>query len=442
MTPAFYLQPPLAAPPPDEITSRRRWLVGNGCFIAFLALILVGVAPLQELAITERVGQGDIANQILHLSIFAILVLNTGTKLTARQLQPVPVTILLVLAYCLVSVSWAIEPIISLRRLVLTGLVIWVLFRFVADLGYDRTLLILRIVMIALLVLNYASVFLTPYGVHPPLREESSVVGNWRGVMPHKNIAGAACAFLVILEMFDVRRFPRLISWVAIAAALVFLNYTVSKTSIGLVGFCLIGGWLVRPYSANYRSILAVVALIAAGFALQLASAYQPELANSVTDPASFTGRGAIWPILIDYASEHLWTGAGFGSFWQIGNASPIWSITRSWVAQWSHGHNGYLDLLVTIGLPGTVLAVAMLVVWPLMRLFLSLSISKQQRALLFAMLAFGIGHNLTESSILNGPSVVEVFLILAIALIYRLAELGRYAALLRREGPHPAVWR
>ncbi|MBA3836308.1 MAG: hypothetical protein C0499_01405, partial [Zymomonas sp.] len=96
MTPAFYLQPPLAAPPPDEITSRRRWLVGNGCFIAFLALILVGVAPLQELAITERVGQGDIANQILHLSIFAILVLNTGTKLTARQLQPVPVTILLV----------------------------------------------------------------------------------------------------------------------------------------------------------------------------------------------------------------------------------------------------------------------------------------------------------------------------------------------------------
>ncbi|PZP13418.1 MAG: hypothetical protein DI607_08590, partial [Sphingomonas hengshuiensis] len=124
------------------------------------------------------------------------------------------------------------------------------------------------------------------------------------------------------------------------------------------------------------------------------------------------------------------------------GNASPIWSITRSWVAQSSHGHNGYLDLLVTIGLPGTVLAVAMLVVWPLMRLFLSLSISKQQRALLFAMLAFGIGHNLTESSILNGPSVVEVFLILAIALIYRLAELGRYAALLRREGPHPAVWR
>lgn len=428
MRAAVYIERRAAGGTLSDAARRRGWIVSNFCFAAFLALILIGVAPFQEWVMTDQTGQGDIVNQVLHLGILFMLLFGSGGALRLRQLQPLPLSVVALLAYCLLTVTWAIDPMIALRRLILTSLVIWVLFRCVADLGYERVLLIMRGALIILLVLNFATVLFTPYGVHPALREESTVVGNWRGLMPHKNIAGAACAFMVILEIFDIRRFPKIISWAAIAGALIFLYFTVSKTSQAVLVFGIVGGVIVRPYSANYRTILGALVLIVAGFALQLGSVYLPVLTNLVNDPTSLTGRGAIWPLLIDYANQHPWTGAGFGSFWQIGSASPIWRITRSWVAQSSHGHNGYLDLLVTIGIPGLVLAVAALMAWPLVRLFLSLSISKQQRSLLFAMLAFCIGHNLTESSLLNGPSVVEVFLIVTIALIYRLADRGARA--------------
>jgi len=425
MRSVLYNSRPIDRSGPIGIALRRRWIITNGCFIAFLTLILVGDAPLQEWVMSAQIGQGDLINQALYIGIFATLLLSGAPRFTLRQLLPLPLSLMLLLAYCLVTVSWAIDPMISVRRLILTGLVIWVVFRCVADLGYDRTLLIMRYLLIALLILNFAAVLFSPLGVQPYKLEEPALAGNWRGIMRHKNLAGVVCVGLILLEMFDVRRFPRGISWAAIAGALVFLYFSQSKTSAVVLVFAVASGWLVRPYNANYRGLLVVSLLVAVGFALQLSSVYLPAPTKLLDDPTGLTGRGAIWVYLIDYASDHPWSGAGFGSFWQIGKASPIVGMTRDWVATAPHGHNGYLDLLVTIGVPGLTTAVLVLVVWPLTRLMLSLSISKARRALLFAMLVFCIGHNLSESSMLNGASVVEVFLIMTIALIHRLADRG-----------------
>ena len=85
---------------------------------------------------------------------------------------------------------------------------------------------------------------------------------------------------------------------------------------------------------------------------------YSDALAVLLSDPGALSGRAQIWPLLISYSQQHPWTGAGFGSFWQIGDNSPIWELTDGWVAEIaSHGHNGYLDLIVTIGYPGMLLA-------------------------------------------------------------------------------------
>ena len=401
--------------------AQRRYVVANLTFPVFLWLVLIGTAPFQEWAFQTPIGQGDAINQILYVAVLLILAFGAGMP-SKRELLCVPAGLVILLGYCLLSVSWAVAPLASVRRVAQAAIVIWLVFRHVSDLGPARTLRLVRQAMIALLVINYLVVFLTPFGVHAEVfGEQSSVVGDWRGIIPHKNIAGAACSLTILLFLFDNRQFPRLVSAMVIVAATAFLIFTNSRTSEVMLVPSILLGFAIRPYTASHRTALGVFLLVAAAILLQILSANIAFLAEFLNDPGSLTGRGAIWPLLLDYAAEHPWTGAGFGSFWLIGDASPIWTLTTGWVAIYApHGHNGFLDLLVTIGIPGLVLAVIALVVWPLLRLLLSVSIGKARRSLLLTLIAFCLGHNLTESSLLSGAAIVEVFLILAIAITYR----------------------
>lgn len=414
---------------------KRRWIVGNVGLVALLLLVLLGFTSLHvdSLAVQQPVG-GDGVIQALFVAIFLGVLLGSGALLTRNQLFPLPLSLALLIGYCLVTLSWAIDPLTGLRRLVQTSIVIWVIFRCVRDLGYARTLTILRYVLIALLVVNYLFVFLVSSGVHNDVSEDgTTLVGNWRGILPHKNVAGVTSAFTILLMLFNVRGALRYVAPPVIVAAAVFLYFSESKTSEAVLVISILCGVLVRPYSTNYRTIAGVALLVCAGGALLFFSAYSEAAKDVLNDPQSLTGRGSIWPLLIEYIGQHPWTGAGFGSFWLIGDASPIWSLTDGWVAHYaSHGHNGYLDLAVTIGLPGLAIAMVALVVWPLSRLTLSQSITKPQRSLLLALFVFCVCHNLTESSFMSGGSTVQVFLMITIALIYNLsnASAGSHHAL------------
>lgn len=433
-----------------DVSRRRRWIAAHIGFVGFLLLALLGFTSLQDETVVVESG-GNTVLQLLYGVLCVFMVFGSGTALTRGRLVSVPLTILLLLGYCLLSVSWAVDPGASLRRLIQTAIVFWVIFRCVGDLGYARTLLLVRYMLILLLVLNYLTVALTGYGIHGDISEDgSSLFGNWRGILPHKNVAGAACAVTVIVMLFDVRGALRYLSPLVIVAALIFLSYTESKTSQSVLIVALVCGLSARLYSTTYRSIVGVALVIAGGIALLLASAYSDAARAYLNDPQALTGRGTIWPLLLEYARQHLWTGAGFASFWQIGDISPIWTLTDGWVAHYaSHGHNGYLDLLVTIGLPGLLLALVTLILWPFAQLMFSVSIGRRQRALLLALFVFGVAHNLTESTLLNGAATVEIVFVMTIALISYLSKAspgehqtlqsGIVAALLRRS-PDPGL--
>lgn len=403
------------------VYARRRALIASFVFAAFLWLVLIGTTPFQEWTLQPDAAKSDVINQVLYICITLVLLFGTGVP-TRSGLFGIPLGIAILLGYCFFSVSWAIAPLVSLRRIIQTSMVIWLVFRCLDDLGPNRMLRFVRLALIALLVINYLTVFFTPYGIHADIPGEySSLVGDWRGIIPHKNVAGAICSLTILLFLFDNREFPKALSAAVIVGSVIFLYFTQSRTSeVALVPAILLG-IAIRPYDASKRTVAVVFLLIVSVFAILLFSGSTSFLANILNDPYALTGRGAIWPLLLEYAGEHPWTGAGFGSFWLIGDASPIWSLTSGWVAIYAaHGHNGFLDLLVTIGLPGLILAIFALGVWPMLRLLLSPSIDKSHRSLLLAMIAFCLGHNLTESTLLSATAVVEVFLIMAIALAYR----------------------
>ena len=60
-----------------------------------------------------------------------------------------------------------------------------------------------------------------------------------------------------------------------------------------------------------------------------------------------------------------------------------------------------------------------MVVLWPLLRLILSRTPTNQRGALLIALFVFAVGHNMTETSLLERDSFMEAILMFTIAFIW-----------------------
>ncbi len=335
-----------------------------------------------------------------------------------------PVPVLIALAVCWVSVSWAIAPDIAVRRLILTTVVVWTIFLGTNQLGAGPTQSLLRGFLVVALLVNFLAVFGWPeIGIHQiDDPDETSLVGDWRGIMMHKNFAGALSAVTALLFIFNARAVPKALRIAAVAAAAIFLWFSQSKTSAGMAVAAVAVGLMYLRYNARYR-VLAISGLCALALAAAAyINVYNEPISKLITDPKAFTGRTVIWKALRNYSSDHPLLGAGFGSFWNIGPGSPIHQYATGWVVGIASGHNGFLDLLVQIGLPGLAIVVACVFVWPLVRLLASENVIGEAEALLISMLLFSIGHNMTESTVLDRDSIVEVFLMFTIALIWNVS--------------------
>jgi exopolysaccharide production protein ExoQ len=69
----------------------------------------------------------------------------------------------------------------------------------------------------------------------------------------------------------------------------------------------------------------------------------------------SLTGRIPLWFAVAKSISHHPWLGYGFASFFNNFNPeSRVVALRAKWVAE--HAHNGYLDILLDVGLLGFAL--------------------------------------------------------------------------------------
>jgi O-antigen ligase len=91
-------------------------------------------------------------------------------------------------------------------------------------------------------------------------------------------------------------------------------------------------------------------------------------LLDVISPGQTFTGRTELWEFVFDHAAKRPLTGFGFEAFWGselVRNAERGESDTG--LAQGMvHGHNSYIDMLVSIGLPGLFLVALVLLILPL----------------------------------------------------------------------------
>lgn len=357
-----------------------------------------------------------------YLGLFIGAILSVRPWQQPQRLLALPWPIGAALLYCLLSLAWGLSFVDGLRKIVLTAIIAWSLFALIREIGAERTVVIMRGIMLALLVINLLVVALAP-----DVGFERG--GQWRGAMGQKNWAGFACAITVLLCVFDAGRVPMPVRIAGGLGAAIFLVFSDSATSMGMCVFALVCGYLFKFLSNRHgRERLAapgwawlplgVIALIF----LTMAINPQPYF-DMISDPKAFTGRTQIWAALIKLYVDQPLTGVGFGSIWDIGDTRAISRYASGWVIEQSEGHNGYLDLLVQVGAPGTLLILFATLVWPLQRLLRGGD--HPTRSLGAALMAFCLGHNFTETTLFDRDSVGQVTIMIAIALIWSVTAMA-----------------
>lgn len=387
------------------------------CLLAFA--VLSPVFTDGSVGGVEAAGEGNLFRQLVYISIFGIALVCGRPVGVPWRLSVIPVSILLTLAWCALSIGWAINPSVGARRLFLTVIVVVSTFLLVDRSGYVRTLKLVRVLMVLVLLANYLAVVGWPdWAIHQATEADPSVVGAWRGVLQQKNFAGAACSLTVLFFLLDAREVRAIVRWTVIAAAGYFLFRTESKTSMALLAASAVVGLVSLRYDVRYRNVLLAVGAVLVLLIAFIVPAYWADIVAPFAREDTLTGRVQIWPPLFQFWREHWLLGSGFGSFWNIGFPEPIAAYTGGWVAQITSGHNGFLDLVVQIGLPGLLLALCAVIVAPMRVLLTDAGLDRSRRSLLTALVVFGVGHNLTESSLFDRDAAVHVFLMLAIALL------------------------
>ncbi len=402
----------------------RRW-IDEAVFLAFLALAFIGLTPFsppptEMLGAAAQTGAGDFARQLLYLVVFSAIVFMAVRRRGLEAASSLPLVLLVLLAWCVASALWSAEPGVTVRRSGLAVVLVVSAMLGVESVGTERSLVLWRWLLLAVLVVNIVSIRFIPTAVHLPGEADPALVGDWRGLYGQKNIAGSVGAMTALVFLFSPseKLWRKLFDLAVVAAAVFFTVMTRSKSSMGLLLVAVLAGAIYRL--AWRREIDRTIAVIAAAIVLVAAAAFfiadRNAIARLFDNPQEFTGRTEIWRAEIAYIRDHPLLGAGFGTFSDTGGVSPLARYVGGWVTEASHGHNGYLQLLVTVGAIGFVLAFVSLIVLPAVDFWRRGDIAI--KALLFSLFVFLVLHNLMETDFLEGDGVTWVAYLLLIGML------------------------
>lgn len=337
-----------------------------------LTIVLVSFRPFQPDG--SGVEGSDIVNQIGFgalgaISAFCLLTL-AEPRIVRSLISP---SWLLMLVFFLLSVTRAIDPASAMRAASFTLIGIMTMATVLAlPRSADGFATVLSFTAIVVIGLSYIGLVVFPdAAMHTVNSSEPDQAGLWRGVFTHKNIAGPIMACFSFAGLYLFRRGQRLTGAAIFLAAMVFILNTGSKTTAGVVPLSIlivmlpgmIGMRLAMPLLFGLAIAVTAVGTLGIVFlppVSHLAEIYFPDL--------TYTGRTTIWEFAGEMLAQRPWTGYGYDSFW----GSPMLlnqdqPFDRAWdVRNIVHGHNGYLDIAVLMGIPALCVAVYTFVFAPM----------------------------------------------------------------------------
>jgi O-antigen ligase len=179
----------------------------------------------------------------------------------------------------------------------------------------------------------------------------------WRGSFVHKNTMGPYLVMAVITVLVFERR-----TWlrrVAFAGAALLIVLSQSATSLSTLMVVLVMKcWLDRFVVQRGRMRPAFVLLTVFVFVVTAAVGILlfPMIVNLYGKDLTFTGRTGIWAASMRVIALRPWTGYGMGGVWVNPAAQPTKSIIDQLGFIVFHAHNGYVEIMLQLGVVGLAL--------------------------------------------------------------------------------------
>ncbi|MCQ0990305.1 O-antigen ligase family protein [Jiella marina] len=363
---------------PDLAIGAEDWIAFVRLVVAaaVLCALLVTFTPF---AVTFEGNQdaGSLINQLGYSALAGLVLAShlvfTKPRVGLSLLRP---WWIIMAGWLLASAFWAPSPENALRSALFTLLAMSAVtgvFCFPIDGRAFRT--VLAIGALAVLGLSYFGVIAMPASaIHDAsggVGSEAEHAGLWRGIYSHKNVAGAVIGSLFFFGIYFFRSNMKLVGVTIAAGACFFVLQTGSKTATGLlplvtvlvIGLRLMGGR--RLLSVAIFATLVTMALLTLGTVL---SPTLDAIVQWAVPGTTFTGRMDLWRFALEIFRGHEWTGFGLNAFWQT---DVVAHTERNFELTWDprgspNAHNGYLDVAISMGVPGLVIAVIALVILPL----------------------------------------------------------------------------
>ena len=312
--------------------------------------------------------------------------------------------LLVLLAYCLISVLWSDYPFVAFKRwtkalgdLVMVLVVLTdlepktAIERFFSRSGF-------LLVPLSILLIKYFPSL--GRGYSPWTGEAYN-----NGVATHKNGLGYVCLIFgltslwYILEALLRKNRPRasgpLIAHAANLAMVLWL-FRMANSATSLTCF-LVGGGLMAATSLPGLFRKTILVHVFVGMVLFLALyglILNPGagLAEAVGRDQTLTGRTALWHQVLGMTVNPVF-GAGYESFWLGGRLEQMWQVN------WEHpnqAHNGYLEVYLDLGWIGLAL-IGLVMAWGYRTVVRTLSWDPDVGRLKLAFFVIAVVYNLTE---------------------------------------------
>ncbi len=387
--------------------------------VAFL-YCWISIYPFASLAAPAPGGIAAI-NQIVGFLLALGLVAYALAKGVFEMVLRPRFLIALILLWFAIACVVGTDSVTTLRRLLFSGLILSsaALVLFVPRSREQFTRLI-GFVAFAILFLSYAGVVLLPSrAIHQAYDlTEPALMGDWRGVFLHKNIAASAMGLIAFFGLYLMRSGAPRRGGAVVVLALIFLWMSNGKTALGMFPVAFVLSFIIerRP---RWGSFLFFV-FLAAVTVVTLGSALSPVLRHFVASlgvDATFTGRTDIWQLALSAVGQAPLFGYGFDNFW--GNEALLRAhfVHETWAMGAAHAHNGYLEILLDGGAPALVLVLIWLLFLPMrdIRLAVERGADPALTGLFIHIWTYGMLSSMLESDFFTGTGPVWFSLTLAV---------------------------
>jgi O-antigen ligase len=401
--------------------------------VAALLLVLVTLDPFPDLRSEDvaNVVGGRMALNYISFGLLAAVAVLFAVATDAPSLKSLVTPLhLCFIGWMLINVVFSESREVSIQRFVLAASVTSLAVLLPLLPPTQRSFnLCLGGAALALLVLCYLGVLLAPqYSIHTALDiTEPQLAGDWRGSFGHKNVASPVMTILVYVGIYLAAVGSFVMGPVIAVLAGIFLIFTGGKTSSVLcLAIYALASLVYVTRSLWLKRIICFVPLIVMNL-LTVGSAASPAL-GAITrllpvDP-TFTGRSDIWEFALAAVAEKPVVGHGYAAFWDDVTARQT-AKGAEWAVTAAHSHNSYLDLAITIGLPGLALVILIFVLAPL-RNFQTAQAHNHSAALgklFLTVWLFGLYYGTTETFLLERQNPIWFMFALAVAGLHFLAR-------------------